>query len=572
MTAAAGHKFVLRIDRVTMDVAGWPAPRHCGDAIVAVSGHLAEDGQPTGDAHARVAAAYGEDGPALSRNLLGQYCAVLVDRRMRRIILTQDSLGLGKLFYSLSEAELVVASDLDLLLAVSGERPIAEAYFAFYIGAAAADRALTPFEGVHRLAYGWTIELNGDSLIRHRPWRPPETGAAGSGEDAEERLRALLSEAVEAALPADGAVVCELTGGLDSTSVFTTAYARAGDLQAMTYVARRGMVGDDELFAEQVIALRPTPWHRVDMDVDELLPDDYGGFVSEPHAILYARQFSAMERSLRTADARVLLTGAVGDVIFEYGGIAPAFLADPLAAGSILGAVRLARQWADERENHRSWLHFLTQLALPIARRHRRGKSVLDWQKRVVPDWVAEPLRRRYDLDRHDPQAQSPRVAEPGRQHLWESVYDLAAHESGPLYRRLPADIRHPLYHRPLVEFMLGLDFRVRRGVGGDRRLQRRALADRLPEVVLTRRSKGSAQELRERHVMESRRWYRAMTEDPRIVRRGWVDAAGWKTEVDRARVGASVFSANFINAVQTELWLQALEREPCPASVALSR
>jgi asparagine synthase (glutamine-hydrolysing) len=325
------------------------------------------------------------------------------------------------------------------------------------------------------------------------------------------------------------------------------------------------------LFAAEVVAGHGGSWHRLDIDTDELIPEHYGGFVSEPQAILYAYQFALIEDCMTRTRADILLTGALGDVIFEFGGIAPAFLADPLAAGSPLGAIKLARRWAAARGNTRTWSHFLRHVALPIAWRHRRGLSVLDWQSNVAPSWMTSSARRRCGAEDHQQPQRAPRVAEPGRQHLWESVYDLAAHENGPFYRRLSADVRHPLYHRPLVEFLLGLDFTVRRGFEDDRRLQRRALADRLPEAVLTRRSKGSAQELRERHLMESRRWYHAMTVEPRIVQRGWVDPRQWREQVDRTRVGASDLSARFVNAVQAELWLRALERVPMPSPVSLT-
>ncbi|MFW2438049.1 MAG: hypothetical protein ACN4GR_01610, partial [Arenicellales bacterium] len=107
-------------------------------------------------------------------------------------------------------------------------------------------------------------------------------------------------------------------------------------------------------------------------------------------------------------------------------------------------------------------------------------------------------------------------------------------------------------------------------GIIGDRKLQREALADRLPEVIRTRRSKGSAQELRERHMMESARWYDAMTCSPRIVEKGWVIPDHWQDQVDRARVGVLSCSSNFLNAVQAELWLRALEQYPRPERLKL--
>ncbi|MCF7989975.1 MAG: asparagine synthase C-terminal domain-containing protein [Thiohalocapsa sp.] len=568
-TALAGSPFALRLDKRDFTVTAWPAPRRIGGRIVAVSGYVADETNAE-HAHQAVDRAYARDGAELSRGLLGQYAAVVVDAAARRAALVQDSLGLHDLFYAERGASLVVASDLELLLAVEPDAELDERYFALYLGAPYDDHRLTPFRGVQRLSYGWNLTLQDDRLHRHRPWLPPTT-AHDPVEAPELQLRRLLDEAVASTLPGQGNILCELTGGLDSTSVFTTLRAIQRPVEALTYVAPRGVAGDDELFAGEVIKQHPVPWHRLNMDVDEVILEDDVAFVPEPQGLLFAHQFRAIDACQRAVGADLMLTGAAGDVIFEFGGISPAFLADPVAARRPYRAWRLLRDWAHAKGGLRPWTHYLTNLALPIARQHRLGLSVLDWERPQPPCWLTDVLKRAHGLDCLEVPQLAPRVTEPGRQYLWESVYDLAAHENSGLYRRLPAAVRHPLYHRPLVELMLGLDFRIRRGWDGDRALQRRALADRLPEIVRERRSKGSAQELRERHLMESRRWHRAMTEAPRLVARGWVDPAPWREEVDRARVGASGLSAQFTNAIQAELWLQALERTGLPAPLQLT-
>ncbi|MBC7985973.1 MAG: hypothetical protein H7X93_04795 [Sphingomonadaceae bacterium] len=568
--AQAGDKFVLNIDRATFRVLGWPKPRRIRGRTISIAGHLARGSIETLDAYHRLALAYEKDGASFSRDLLGQFCAAVVDPTARTVILSQDSLGLGKMFYEITPDSITISSDLDLLYSVTGRKGLCEAYFAFHMTATSADRSLTPFEGIYRLAHGWTITISSRGLNWTRPWSPSQRSCHPVEDDLEDQFRSLLDEAVKSTLPSQGRVLCELSGGLDSSSVFATARNFAKDVGAVTYVADRGMAGDDELYADRMIEHCPAPLHRVSIDTGEVIPNGYGGFVSEPHAILYARQFDAMDRYFREASVDVVLSGAVGDVIFEYAGIPPAFIADAIHYRSWRRAVRTAREWAAGRANVRSWTHYLLQIGLPLARRHRRGKSVLDSRKRQIPDWLVPSFGLRHGLHNFDPPQRAPRVAEPGRQHLWESVYDLAAFENGPLYRRLSADFRYPLYFRPLVEFMLNLDFRERRGITGDRRLQRRALGDRLPEAILTRTSKGSAQELRERHLMESDRWYALMTQNPRIVQRGWADAEKWRALVDRARVGASEYSAAFVNAIQTELWLRALERVDAPPPVNL--
>ncbi|MCF7983505.1 MAG: hypothetical protein K9L70_03800, partial [Thiohalocapsa sp.] len=292
-TALAGSPFALRLDKRDFTVTAWPAPRRIGGRIVAVSGYVADETNAE-HAHQAVDRAYARDGAELSRGLLGQYAAVVVDAAARRAALVQDSLGLHDLFYAERGASLVVASDLELLLAVEPDAELDERYFALYLGAPYDDHRLTPFRGVQRLSYGWNLTLQDDRLHRHRPWLPPTT-AHDPVEAPELQLRRLLDEAVASTLPGQGNILCELTGGLDSTSVFTTLRAIQRPVEALTYVAPRGVAGDDELFAGEVIKQHPVPWHRLNMDVDEVILEDDVAFVPEPQGLLFAHQFRAID-------------------------------------------------------------------------------------------------------------------------------------------------------------------------------------------------------------------------------------------------------------------------------------
>jgi hypothetical protein len=129
----------------------------------------------------------------------------------------------------------------------------------------------------------------------------------------------------------------------------------------------------------------------------------------------------------------------------------------------------------------------------------------------------------------------------------------------------LRADTRCPLLYRPLVEFMLALDWFERDAgfsdvAGGDRVLQRRALTDRLPESIRLRRTKGSDQPLRETTLMKDKAWIGLLTRDSRLAMHGWVDPSRWAEQVARARFGVFGDLASFDAAMHSEIWLRALE------------
>jgi hypothetical protein len=141
--------------------------------------------------------------------------------------------------------------------------------------------------------------------------------------------------------------------------------------------------------------------------------------------------------------------------------------------------------------------------------------------------------------------------------------------------QKLSAETYHPLLYRPLVEFMIGCDWRQRSGGGrdgtaDDRVLQRRSLADRLPQAVRQRSTKGSDQQLREQAQMASSRMFTDLLEDSYLVRRGWVVAGLWREQVARAQFGVFDGLGAFDAAVASELWLRTLDHPEAEAAPEL--
>src|SRR6202012_1752921 len=83
---------------------------------------------------------------------------------------------------------------------------------------------------------------------KHNVWtlaQPAASGASSLAED-EANLRRLLDEAVTAALPSDGRVLCELSGGLDSSTIFTLARRTTGTrVEALSYIYSHSHTADE---------------------------------------------------------------------------------------------------------------------------------------------------------------------------------------------------------------------------------------------------------------------------------------------------------------------------------------
>lgn len=558
--------FLLDIDLDRFRVRGTPDPHEASGLIVALAGHISPASEES-DWPERLAAAYVRHGEHLSRELLGQYAAVIVDPRRRRVLLVQDSLGVRPLFYALDGARLLVSSDLEPLVSLRGSHELDEAYFASMLARGGRAPLLTPFAGVDRLALGASLLVTRTERRALRPWRPTAVRWDGAMQDASARLRELLDDAVVSMLPRNGRTACELSGGLDSTTVLAVAHRRGSAVEALTVVSGSGLAGDDELWASHVIDELKIPWHRLDFDQFapfSRLPTEFAG---EPGDEIRVALQAAYAELVERERFDVVLTGMGGDATFGSSDVPPFHVADLLTAGRLRAAVEAASLWGEARGGDRAWMHWFIEFGLRPAWRHA-------WRRRVeaapmrAPAWLGRRLVERHALDRLANRPSSPRVSLPGRQYLWDGIYDMASALGSAFHRRLTADMRHPLLHRPLVEFMLNLPSAMRHAPEGDRVLQREALAGLLPSRVLRRRTKSTSQPLRERALIDADMWRSMLLERPRLVSRGWIEADAWREAVDRARFGVLDQGQHLEAAMMCECWLQSIERHP-PASAS---
>lgn len=556
--ALPGDRFVLQVDLKDFGIRGCAAARAGEDPLAALSGFVQDGGRPvTGDAAARcLLAAYGRDGLHLSARLLGQYAAVIIDRRAGRIVLVQDSLGLKTLYYATDRSGLTLSSDLRTVVALTGAADLDRKYFAAFLGTGHKPPFRTPYQGISRLGRGTTVWIERGSTRALRPWSPPFDPQGRRAPSASD-LRGLLDEAVRAMLPAEGAVLCDLSGGLDSTAVLLTARKFRPDVQALTLVG--GGAVDDERHAREIVDTLGLRWHTLDLEAHAPYSRQPAEPLAEPGDEDVFPLQAARLTKLQQENIAVSLTGHFGDALFgAAGGLLAYHLADPVSRGRLFRAIRVARSWRDGWYPERSWIHPFVQFGIKPAWRHWRGRSLEEL--RSAPEWLSSPLLREMDPTLDEELRTGPRVREAGKQYLWDLAFRSAEILSVDYRSVAGADVRHPLMSRPLVEAMLAIDSEGRFSSSGDRVLQRAALADRLPAAVLSRTTKGRFQEIYDRAFAANGDWLRMLTESPRLVALGWVDPEKWAQTVARARFGVVSRRRELDAAISTECWLRARE------------
>jgi asparagine synthetase B (glutamine-hydrolysing) len=259
--------------------------------------------------------------------------------------------------------------------------------------------------------------------------------------------------------------------------------------------------------------------------------------------------------TLQKLEADVVLTGSGGDQIFGSVDLKPLHLADDVQNFRWAKAWRAAGAWRGNASSVRSESFWLWKYGVQGAIKHARHESLIFGLKPTMPAWLAPSLREKAHGRSLE---QIPhRLKLPSAQNSWEMLYRLAESESRGANLNPPSIMAHPLFYRPLAEFMIALPPRYRRAEFGDRALQRSALRKLVPDAILDRKDKGTNQKLREQSFLDHSDWTDGLLDQPLIEKLGWVEGSVWREAVNKARFGLVENAMAFDSAMCVEWWLR---------------
>ena len=510
------------------------------------------------------ALAYRVWGVTMQARLLGEYAAAIFDERTGVLLLTHDGLGLLPLFYTEEPACLRFGSHLEGLVLETGIGDLDEEYIADYVATGSFTSARTPYAHIKRLTFGHSLVREREQVRVQRTWNLTRSSTVATGDDRayEERFLAILREGVTAALRATGPVWTELSGGLDSSTVAAIAAGTgASGVEAISLVYRR-YSDADELSWMKLIG-EHCKMRRHELAGDDLLPFSElpDRFYAEPGAVRidwnWRRRF---EELLRDQGVAAVLTGQGGDLVLYGHGTEPIHLAD-LARTCRFGTLysELTR-WQAQDPQRRSRLHWLVNyVARPLVSR-LRGRTLRPAWLGSAASLVSDDYAAKMAMAER---ARQPATGRCGSIEEYGFTHNLIGFCSRMAnLNQMPDgfEFRHPLLYRPLVEFMLNLPPAQKFHPAMARYLQRRALTGILPEAVRTRGDKTIFDQPYYEGLRLGRVWTQQLTDDPRVVQRGIVDAARWQEAVAQARLGRTARLREFESIAVLEVWLRQLE------------
>jgi len=513
-------------------------------------------GTPT---HECLAQAWRRLGWGMVKQLGGAWCAALLDEATGELLLMHDALGVQDLFHAWQGDALLVASSLEGLLLADPRREVDDDYLSETLADIDDHDGKTAWRHIRRLEQGLGACGRDGRLVAVRTYTPDRRAgtAALPDQDLAEALREQMVEAVRTCLPAEGKVWCELSGGLDSSSVLAISTGMLGAaVETFSVIYDRSSASDERRWMDEMLRAWPVPTHRLDADTVAPFSTLPTRFLPEPtgHALVCAFD-DERARRLAEAGVDVVLTGMCGDAVFLGDSPQPAYLAD------LRNPARLWRDlglWARESPEQRPWTYWLLLHVL----RPRLGHPSAQQARQTPPPWLAPRHVRS--------QSGAPRrtAAGPGLGHgdgwYWQRLLKAARLARGGQQHLGAAGLfRNPWLHLPLVEFMASVPWSSKLQPGLDRPLQRQAMQGLLPEPVRTRTDKGTPTQALLNGLHEADRWADWLTRDARLVQRGDVEPVAWQHAVHLARHGICTNPGSFLQACMLEAWWRCLPLAP---------
>lgn len=527
----------------------WIDSHDDGTVLVVLDGRLHDPPAAVGQQARLLVERYRASGAEVAAGLLGDFVFIVLDREVGALLVARDPVGVRPWYLTTAGNLHAGASDLATLVSLPWvDTAVNEPVAIEYLAARSQSRGETVYRGIRTLRPGETWRVVGHQAVTfpHHRWNlQAELGIPW--EEAAERCRLLLDQAVRCRLEVGGPATSELSGGLDSSSVVGT-IVKLG--RSDLVVGRLMFDGraDERFYSDAVIdhwgipAVSSRPWTPTKEDAWNLtrrlrrpLPDPNFTMLTSLHRLLLEEGRPDGLTGIGGDDAFVAMSigsRVVSAVGMRRGRILRGLLgANPLRSGTVWSEVvrptlRYLAPWKGDRLG--SWLSneaaARAELPRQLVRRAERVTGVAAIDQRI------DNLTSGYDA----------------------FILELVAVVSDQARRRQS----HPFLDPRFIEGTYGLDpWWPTRG-GHTRALQVAAYSDRLPPAVSKRRSKVEFSEVFWPQLLDDETLQSVRTGP--LSDLGWLDPQGFNTLVDNAKEGKANAAIPLSRCVSMDRWLRS--------------
>lgn len=438
-------------------------------------------------------ACYRQSGEEIVHDLIGTFAFAIWDESKKYYWCARDQLGQAAFYYTFLDGDFISTSSLTQLLELLPHKPkpniTSMKEFAWY--GSGINPEHTMYEGIFRLPPGHQMTVKDGKAEISRYWDPKSIKVDHSItlDESAETFLALFREAVSCRLTKDKPTGCELSGGLDSSSIFCVGKEQGAEMQAFSM--RYGeMLCDESSYIDEV--LEHTGEQGISVATDRLdykdrySPNAY--YTLMPHWPLWTTSLSQLPllEAMDKNGIRTVLSGHGGDQV-------------------LIGTQMLCFDYLQELKLRDFWREYrvLCTLRKPLLDRYVKALF-----HRVLPPVLIKGLKyllpSRYRLEAPLPKSYKnytdtyPYVDSFVQKDLLQvvtgashfgfmdmTIYRVAEEHYG-------IDFYHPFFDLRVVEFLLSVPPEFKYSEQKIRQLHRRAMVGILPEGVRTRIKKAT--------------------------------------------------------------------------------
>ena len=514
-----------------------------------------------------VAAAYDRWGDGCFAKLVGDWALSIWDPSERSLVLAKDPIGTRSLYYVFDRSRIAWSSLLDPLVILE-EKSVSpcEEYIAGWLSFFPSGD-LTPFAAIHSVPPSSLVRVNPGGRRQQKYWDPDPGKQLRYRTDTEyeEHFRSVFAESVRRRLRSGGAVVAELSGGVDSSSIVCMAHRIIGaegadlrELETVSYFNDSEPDWNERPYFTKVEEKCGRPGRHIAVNSEGAadLEVEFDGFPASPES---ARRRTEPERQLvaflTSCSGRVLLSGIGGDEV--AGGVPSPVpeLADLFSRARFRMLARQLKEWSLVKR--KPWLRLAAETLRPFVPRSIGGVP----ERKRPPAWLNRAFAERY----------APVFA--GYEARWRLLGPLPSLQEKQstleaLRRQMSCRVRdlrplvekrYPYLDRDLLEFLFAVPPQQLVRPNQRRSLQKRALAGIVPGEVLHRIRK--AYVARSPRLALAANWDRIVktSQDMKLSELGIVDGRAFLKALDAMRTGTDANIVPLLRALAVERWLRQL-------------
>lgn len=265
---------------------------------------------------------WGEECPD---HLLGDFAFAIWDKKKEQLFCVRDHVGIRPFYYYIDEHFFCFSSEISSLFSIASiEKLINNNAIDTFIEHITLTYEETFFKNIKRLSSAHKIIMCAEGITYSRYWFPEKLkiNKEISFEEAAKKFKNLLQDAINVRLRSAYPVGCELSGGLDSSSILCLAAGMSQGKDIIPFSQRYGDLDCDESYYSDLVAqslgmnIQTVRVDKLDYVVEYSLERYFKAFHDWPTYGSFMGLLPVAKK-IQKQNIRILLTGQGGDHIVE---------------------------------------------------------------------------------------------------------------------------------------------------------------------------------------------------------------------------------------------------------------